>query len=150
MTNTVIEEEAMSDNTSPKKIDHIGIAVKSIDTVLPFYTDQLQLPCVAIEKVESEGVKIAFLSIGESLIELLEPLNEESPIAKFLEKYGEGIHHIALGVNDIYEHIEELKKKKIRMIHEQPKNGAGGSSIAFIHPKPANGVLYELCQPNQK
>src|SRR5690606_3761262 len=113
---------------------------------LPFYVEQLHLELEGIEKVESEQVKVAFLRIGESRIELLEPTSEYSPIYKFIEKRGEGIHHIALGVNDIEQRLEELKANKISLINERPKIGAGRAKIAFIHPKSASGVLYELCE----
>ena len=129
-----------------KKVDHIGIAVKSLDEALPFYTDTLGLSCVGIETVESEQVRVAFLKVGDVKIELLEPLSEHSPIASFIEKRGEGIHHVALGVDDIELRIQELKNNGVRMIHEQPKRGAGGARIAFMHPKSAHGVLYELCE----
>lgn len=129
-----------------KKVDHIGIAVKSLDEALPFYTDTLGLSCIGIETVESEQVRVAFLKVGDVKLELLEPLSEHSPIASFIEKRGEGIHHVALGVDHIEQRIEELKNNGIRMIHEQPKRGAGGAHIAFMHPKSARGVLYELCE----
>lgn len=132
-----------------KKIDHIGIAVKSLEASLPLYTEHLKLKLVGIEEVESEGVKVAFLKVGESKIELLEPLNNESPIAKFIEKKGEGIHHIALGVDDIKNRVKEIKEKGLRMINEEPKTGAGGAQIAFMHPKSTGGVLYELCEKPQ-
>ncbi|GEN45229.1 methylmalonyl-CoA epimerase [Alkalibacillus haloalkaliphilus] len=128
------------------KIAHIGIAVSSIDETLPFYRDQLGLEFKGVEEVESEHVKVAFLKIGESAIELLEPLNAKSPIAKYIEKKGEGIHHIALDVNDIDERLNTLKEQGVPLIHEQPKVGAHDSQIAFLHPKAANGVLFELCQ----
>lgn len=136
----------MTLNQKPHKIDHIGIAVKSIENTLPFYVNQLHLELEGMEEVESEQVKVAFLRIGESRIELLEPTSEHSPIYKFLEKRGEGIHHIALGVNDIEQRLEELKTNGIPLINEQPKIGAGQAKIAFIHPKSASGVLYELCE----
>jgi methylmalonyl-CoA/ethylmalonyl-CoA epimerase len=129
-----------------KKIDHVGIAVKSLDEALPFYVETLGLECLGIEVVESEKVRVAFLKIGEAKIELLEPTEEDSPIAAFIEKRGEGIHHIALGVDDIQARIDELKANGIRMIHDAPKQGAGGAQIAFMHPKSARGVLYELCE----
>lgn len=134
------------DSTRPKKIDHIGIAVSSIEETLPFYTEKLQLPLLAIEEVKSQGVKVAFLSIGESKIELLEPLTEDSPIATFIKKRGEGIHHIALGVNDIQDRINEIKQKGIKMINDTPVPGAGGAQVAFIHPKSAKGILFEYCE----
>lgn len=130
----------------PKKIAHIGIAVKNIDHALPFYTQQLGLTLLGTEEVESEQVRVAFLGIGESRLELLEPLREDSPIARFIEKRGEGIHHIALDVDDLHERIQSLKTAGIPLIHEEPKQGAHGAQIAFLHPKAAGGVLVELCQ----
>lgn len=129
-----------------KKVDHIGIAVKSLENALPFYTDVLRLPLLKIEIVENQKVKVAFLQAGETKLELLEPTTEESTIAKFIEKRGEGIHHVALGVDSIEERIVELKEKGIRMIDEEPRLGAGGAHIAFMHPKSSAGVLYELCE----
>ncbi|PLR68045.1 methylmalonyl-CoA epimerase [Bacillus sp. UMB0893] len=128
------------------KVDHIGVAVRSISRVLPFYERTLGLKLVGIESVEEQKVKVAFLKIGNTKIELLEPTSDESPVAKFIEKRGEGIHHLALGVDDIKKRIEELKENGIKMIDETPRNGAGGASIAFLHPKAANGVLVELCE----
>lgn len=132
--------------SSPKKIDHIGIAVSSIEKALPFYVGSLKLPLLGMEEVESQGVKVAFLQLGESKIELLEPLSEESPIAKFIEKRGEGIHHIALSVKDINKRIEEIREHGVRMINETAVDGAGGAKVAFLHPKSAGGVLYEFCE----
>jgi methylmalonyl-CoA/ethylmalonyl-CoA epimerase len=129
-----------------KKIDHIGIAVHSIEKAVPFYTDILNLTLLGIEEVESEKVKIAFLKIGESKLELLEPLSKEGAIANFLEKRGEGIHHIALAVDSIQERIDEIKEKGIRMINDTPKPGAGGAMVAFMHPKSTGGVLFEYCE----
>jgi methylmalonyl-CoA/ethylmalonyl-CoA epimerase len=129
-----------------KKIDHIGIAVHSIENALPFYTNILNLTLLGIEEVESEKVKIAFLKIGDSKIELLEPLTKESAIANFLEKRGEGIHHLALGVDSIEDRINEIKEKGIRMINDTPKPGAGGAMVAFMHPKSTGGVLFEYCE----
>jgi methylmalonyl-CoA/ethylmalonyl-CoA epimerase len=129
-----------------KKVDHIGIAVKSLDQTLPFYTEELKLPLLGIEEVESEKVKVAFLDAGQTHIELLEPTSPESAIAKYIEKRGEGIHHIALGVDSIQARLNELKEKGIRLIQEEAKIGAGGSKVAFLHPKAASGVLYELCE----
>jgi methylmalonyl-CoA mutase C-terminal domain/subunit len=130
----------------PEKIDHIGIAVSSLDDALPFYVEGLKLSLEAVEEVPAEGVKIAFLRVGETRIELLEALSDDSPIARFIEKRGEGIHHIALGIKNIDERIAALKKNGIEMIHEKPVAGAGGANIAFIHPKSAHSVLYELCE----
>ncbi|MHC0036007.1 methylmalonyl-CoA epimerase [Pseudoneobacillus sp. C159] len=129
-----------------KKIDHIGIAVRSLENALPFYTDALGLPLLGIEEVDSEKVRVAFLKIGESKLELLEPTSSESPIAAFLEKRGEGIHHLALAVDSIQERIDEIKEKGIRMINETPKPGAGGAMVAFMHPKSTGGVLVEYCE----
>ncbi|MFJ5757915.1 methylmalonyl-CoA epimerase [Neobacillus sp. NPDC093182] len=129
-----------------KKVDHIGIAVRSLETTLPFYTEVLKLPLLGIEEVESQKVRVAFLKAGETKIELLEPTTVESTIAQFIEKRGEGMHHIALGVNSIEERIIEMKEKGIRMIDEEPRIGAGGAHIAFMHPNSASGVLVELCE----
>ncbi len=128
------------------KVDHIGIAVQSLEATLPFYTEVLKLELKGIEEVECEGVKVAFLQVGETKIELLEPLHENSPIAKHIEKRGEGIHHIALRTDSIEEEMEQVKSKGIRMINEKPKTGAGGSLVAFMHPKSTGKVLYELCE----
>ncbi|MGF9904938.1 methylmalonyl-CoA epimerase [Brevibacillus porteri] len=136
--------------SAPKKIAHIGIAVKSLEKTLPFYTEQLGLELVGTEIVESEQVQVAFLKIGESHIELLEPLSDESPIAKFMEKRGEGIHHIAFDVDDVAGRLVTLKEQGVPLIHEVPKTGAHDALIGFLHPKAANGVLYELCQYPQE
>lgn len=136
--------------TAPNKIAHIGIAVKSMEESLPFYTEHLGLKLLGTEVVPSEQVKVAFLEIGESRIELLEPLTSESAIAKFIEKRGEGIHHIALDVEDVQARLDRLKENGVPLIHEQPKEGAHNALIAFLHPKAAHGVLYELCQYPQK
>jgi len=128
------------------KINHIGIAVQSLDTTLPFYRDTLSMPFHGIEEVSEQKVRVAMLGIGESKIELLEPTSIDSPIARFLEKNGPGIHHIAYQVDDIEAAIARLKSSGARMIDEQPRNGAHGTKIAFVHPKSSNGVLTELCQ----
>lgn len=129
-----------------KKIAHIGIAVNKLEDALSFYTDAIGLSVEAIEEVESEGVKIAFLKVGDTRIELLEALSEESPIKTFLNKRGEGIHHIAFEVEDIDARLSKLKEQGIRLINEEAKEGAHQSRIAFIHPKEASGVLVELCE----
>ena len=134
----------------PKRIAHIGIAVQSIEAVLPFYTEQLGLQLKGREKVESEQVEVAFLQIGETNLELLEPLSPESPIASFITKRGEGIHHIALDVDDIEGRLQQFKQNGVQLVHEQAKLGAHGAQIAFLHPKAANGVLFELCQYEQQ
>jgi len=131
---------------APNQIAHIGIAVRSLDQVLPFYTEQLGLTLLGTEEVASEQVRVAFLEIGESRIELLEPLSADSPIAKYIEKRGEGIHHIALDVDDVDARLATLKENGVPLINEKPKDGAHNARIGFLHPKAANGVLYELCQ----
>lgn len=133
-------------NSGAKKIAHIGIAVQNIEQALPFYTEQLGLTLEGVEEVESEQVKVAFLKIGESMLELLEPLSKSSAIHTYLEKNGEGIHHIALEVDNIEQRLKSLQDDGIRLINEEPKLGANNSKIAFLHPKSTYGVLYELCE----
>ncbi|MBM7577516.1 methylmalonyl-CoA epimerase [Jeotgalibacillus terrae] len=133
-----------------KKTDHIGVAVKSIEEALPFYTNMLALTLLKQETVDSQGVKVAFLDAGNIKIELLEPLNSDSPIAAFINKRGEGIHHVAFGVSDIDQRMEELKSKGLKFTSEGSKTGAGGAQVAFLHPKQAHGVLYELCDHDYK
>lgn len=132
---------------SPKQIDHIGIAVKNLDESVKLYTEWLGLKLVGVETVETEKVRVAFLQIGETRLELLEATSPESPVAKFIEKKGEGIHHIALQVDNAMERLEFLKAQGVNLIHEVPKEGAHGNLIAFLHPKSTRGVLLELCQP---
>jgi len=127
------------------RINHIGIAVHSLDEALPFYRDNLGMPFGGIEEVAEQKVRVAMLGIGESKIELLEPTAPDSPIARFLEKNGSGIHHVAYEVGDIEAAIAKLKADGARMIDESPRNGAHGTRIAFVHPKSSNGVLTELC-----
>lgn len=129
-----------------QKINHIGIAVQSLEASIPFYRDSLAMPFKGIEEVAEQKVKVAMLQVGESKIELLEPTSPDSPIAKFLEKNGPGIHHVAYEVADIEGAIAQLKASGARMIDEQPRNGAHGTRIAFVHPKSSGGVLTELCQ----
>ncbi|WNB93618.1 methylmalonyl-CoA epimerase [Bacillus sp. NEB1478] len=133
-----------------EKIDHIGIAVSSLDETLPFYVNQLGLSLEAIEEVKSQKVKVAFIKIGETRLELLEPLSEESPIAQFIQKRGQGVHHIALGVSNIQDRIDEMKANGIKMINEAPVIGAGGASVAFMHPSSTHKVLFELCEKIKK
>jgi methylmalonyl-CoA/ethylmalonyl-CoA epimerase len=128
------------------KINHIGIAVQSLDAAIPFYRDNLGMALLGIEEVAEQKVKVAMLQIGESKIELLEPTAEDSPVAKSIEKNGPGIHHLAYEVNDIEAAIAKLVAEGARMIDETPRNGAHGTRIAFVHPKTSNGVLTELCQ----
>ncbi len=128
------------------KIDHIGIAVKDIEKAVEFYEQMLGIKCTGREVVEEQKVKVAFLPVGDSEIELLESTDDEGPIAKFIEKKGEGIQHIAFRVNDIEKTLEELKEKGVRLIDEKPRYGAGGAKIAFLHPKSTNGVLIEISE----
>ncbi len=127
------------------KIEHIGIAVKSLAESEKIFEDVLGVSSYKLEEVKSENVNTLFYQIGESKIELLEATSEDSPIAKFIEKRGEGLHHIAFHVEDIQKKIDELKEKGYRMIHDVPKAGADNKMIAFMHPKSSNGVLVELC-----
>ncbi|MGV6828865.1 MAG: methylmalonyl-CoA epimerase [Flavobacteriales bacterium] len=129
-----------------KKIEHIGIAVKNIDESKKTYENLLGYTHYKTETVESEGVSTSFFKCGESKIELLEATNKESPIAKFIHKKGEGIHHIAFAVEDIHKEIQRLKKEGFIILNESPKKGADNKLVAFIHPKSSHGVLVELCQ----
>lgn len=128
------------------KIEHIGIATRSLDDAIGFWRDALELEVVATEEVAEQGVRVAMLPIGETRVELLEPTSEASPVAKFLEKRGAGVHHIAVRVDDIRETLARLKEQGLRLIDEVPRVGAGGCLVAFIHPSSANGVLLELVE----
>ena len=127
-------------------IDHLGIATRQIEEAVSFWRDALGLELVETEEVAEQRVRVAMLPLGESRIELLEPTSEDSPIAKFLEKRGPGIHHIAVRVTDIRSTLARLKEQGARLIDEQPRVGAGGSLIAFVHPAATNGVLLELVE----
>jgi len=129
-----------------KHIDHIGIAVKSIEQAGKFYTDVLGLKIMDIENVADQKVNVAFLPITDSEVELLQSTHVDGPVAKFIEAKGEGIQHIAYRVENIEEALAELKAKGVRLIDEKPRKGAGGALIAFIHPKETNGVLVEICE----
>ena len=129
-----------------RKINHIGIAVKSIDSHVPLYRDIMGMKCEGTEVVSEQKVKVAFFSVGESRIELLEPTSPDSPVARFMEKNGEGIHHIAYEVDDLEVALDRLRRENIRLIDEAPRCGAHGTRIAFLHPKSTGGVLTELCQ----
>ena len=128
------------------KIEHLGIAVESLDISIPLYEKLLNTSCYKIEEVQSEGVRTAFFKIGDSKIELLEATNPDSPIAKFLAKKGKGIHHIAYDVTDIESEIKRLLEEGFELITLSPKDGADNKRIAFLHPKSTDGVLVELCQ----
>ena len=129
-----------------KRIEHIGIAVRDLEAANRIYEAVLGAEHYKTETVESEGVVTSFFKVGESKIELLAATNPESPIAKFIEKRGEGIHHMAFYVDDIHAEIERLKGEGFRLLNEQPKPGADNKIVAFMHPKDAYGVLVELCQ----
>ena len=128
------------------KIDHLGIAVNSIDEGKNFFSDILGLEFEGAETVEEQKVTTAFFPVGESEVELLESTAPDGPVAKYIEKKGEGIQHIAFRVENIEEALAELKKKGIRLIDEKPRKGAGEAKIAFLHPKSTHGVLVELCE----
>lgn len=128
------------------KVNHIGVAVKSLEASLPFYRDVLGMIFEGIEAVADQKVRVAFLAVGESRIELLEPTAEDSPVARFLEKQGEGIHHIAYQVDDLAATLSKLKADGVRLVDETPRRGAHGTMIAFLHPKASGGVLTELCE----
>ncbi len=132
-----------------EKISHIGIAVTSIEEAAPFYRDVLSMEFEGTEVVAEQKVKVAFFAIGESRIELLEPTAPDSPVAKFLEKHGPGVHHIAYEVADLEQRLAQLKAKDIRLIDESPRMGAHKTQIAFMHPKASGGVLTELCQSGE-
>lgn len=128
------------------KIDHLGIATRGIEEALRFWEDALGLENVHTETVDDQKVRVAMLPLGESRIELLEPTSDESPISKFLDKRGGGLHHIAIRVDDIEAALARLKEKGMRLIDETPRIGAEGCRVAFVHPTSANGVLLELVQ----
>lgn len=131
-------------------IEHIGIAVKSIEKSLPYYEGVLGLKCYNIETVEDQKVKTAFFMIGQTKIELLEPTSEDSTVAKFIETRGEGVHHIAYATKNLEKALENAKEKGIQLIDQQPRKGAEGLNIAFLHPKSTGRVLTELCEHPEK
>jgi methylmalonyl-CoA/ethylmalonyl-CoA epimerase len=129
-----------------KGIDHVGIAVKSIEEAKKFWVDTLGLKYLRTEEVPDQKVRVAILAAGETMIELLEPTTPDSPVQKFIDKRGEGLHHMTFETDNIAERLKNLKSSNVGLIDEQPRIGAGGACIAFIHPKSAHGVLIELCQ----
>jgi methylmalonyl-CoA epimerase len=133
-----------------KNIDHIGIAVSNLQESLSFWETSLGIELHGIEEVAEQNVRTAFLPVGGTEIELLEATSADSSVARFIEKRGEGLHHIAIRVDDIEAALAELKAKGIQLIDETPRNGAGGTRIAFVHPKATHGVLLELCERKQK
>lgn len=136
----------MEGNMKALKVDHIGIAVKDLEASISFYRDILGLEMAGSEVVEEQKVKVAFFPVGDTEVELLESTSEDGPIAKFIEKNGEGIQHIAFKVENIEEAIEYMLSKGMKMIDEKPRYGAGGAKIAFVHPKSSNRVLVELSE----
>lgn len=131
-------------------IEHLGIAVKSIEEALPYYEQVLGLKCYNIEEVADQKVKTAFFKVGQTKIELLEPTSEDSTIAKFIEKRGEGIHHIAFATDSVAEALAEVAEKGVQLIDKAPRKGAEGLNIAFLHPKSTCSVLTELCEDPNK
>lgn len=129
----------------PEKIDHLGIAVHSIEATLPIYTNGIGLPVIHEEIIEDQKVRAVFLEVGESCVELLEPTSPDSPIAKFLETKGQGIHHVAYAVENIEAALAHAKEQGYRLIDEKPRRGGHGKMIAFLHPKDTHGVLTEFC-----
>lgn len=128
-----------------EKVEHIGIAVKSLSVSVPLFEKLLNHPCYKTETVETEQVKTAFFQTGENKIELLESMDDEGPIARFIAKKGEGIHHIAFAVTDIEAEMKRLQKEGFVLLNETPKPGADNKLVCFLHPKQTNGVLIELC-----
>ena len=133
-----------------KNVDHNGIAVTNMDESVAYYTEVLGLKLLKIEEVPSQRVKVAFIDAGNVKIELLEPTSEESTIHGFIQKKGQGIHHVAFGVTSIEERMVELRDKGVRLLSDGPLPGAGGAQVAFVHPKDSFGVLYELCDKSGK
>ena len=127
-------------------IEHLGIAVNKLDEAIPYYENILGLKCYAIEEVKDQKVKTAFFKIGQTKLELLESTSTEGPIAKFIEKRGQGIHHIAFAVNGIEKSLREVEEKGIRLVDQHPRKGAEGLDIAFLHPKSTFGALTEFCE----
>lgn len=130
-----------------KRLDHIAVAVPNLEEAVQFYESALGLRLICIETVAEQGVRVAKLDVGNTHIELLEPLSPDTPVGKFLASRGAGLHHICLGVENIGEDLEKLKEKSVRLIDNEAKIGAEGAKIAFVHPKATGGVLMELSQP---
>jgi methylmalonyl-CoA/ethylmalonyl-CoA epimerase len=127
-------------------IEHVGIAVKSLEIAIPFYEEILGLKCYAIEEVAEQKVKTAFFKVGQTKIELLESTDPEGPVGKFIEKKGEGVHHLAFAAEGLQESLDFMAEKGVMLIDKSPRNGAEGLKIAFLHPKSTFGVLTELCE----
>ena len=129
----------------PKHIEHIGIAVSSLEEAIPYYEKVLGLECYAIEEVADQKVRTAFFQVGDTKIELLESTDPEGPIGKFIEKKGPGVHHLAFAMDNVGEALQQARDHGIRLIDEQPRKGAEGLQIGFLHPKSTQGVLTEFC-----
>lgn len=132
-----------------KRLDHIAVAVPNLEEAMQFYKEALGLELICIETVAEQGVRVAKLDAGNTHIELLEPLSPDTPVGKFLAQRGAGLHHICMGVGDICADLEKLKAQNVRLIDNEPKIGAEGAKIAFVHPKATGGVLMELSQPQK-
>ena len=130
------------------RIDHLGIAVRSLDAAIPYYEKALGLTCGHREEVPAQKVRTAFFRVGEVQLELLEPTSPDSPVAKFIEKNGEGVHHVAFASTDLRAQLGQAAAAGVRLINEQPMEGASGKLVAFLHPKSTGGVLTELCTPH--
>lgn len=131
-------------------IEHLGIAVKSLETAIPYYEEKLGLKCYSIEEVKDQKVKTAFFKVGQTKIELLESTDPEGTIAKFIEKRGEGVHHVAFATTGVQTALDELSAKGVQLIDKAPRKGAEGLNIAFLHPKSTHGVLTEICEDPSK
>ncbi|MFO7977609.1 MAG: methylmalonyl-CoA epimerase [Bacteroidales bacterium] len=131
-------------------IEHIGIAVKDLEASIRYYEEVLGLSCYAVEEVKDQKVKTAFFMVGQTKIELLQSTDEDGPIGKFIEKKGEGVHHLAFAVDGIEQALEEIEQKGVALIDKKPRKGAEGLDIAFLHPKSTHGVLMELCENKNK
>jgi len=132
-----------------KKINHIGVAVKDLNEATKFYEENLGLEIEGTEEIKEQKVKVAFIPVGESRIELLQSTDPDGPVAKFIEKRGEGIHHMALEVDHIEDFLQKLKERGVQLIDEKPRVGAHGMKIAFLHPRSTKGVLLELCEKHE-
>jgi methylmalonyl-CoA/ethylmalonyl-CoA epimerase len=134
---------------APTHIEHIGIAIKNLESSIKFYEDILGLKCYGIEEVKDQKVRTAFFMVGQTKIELLESTDPEGPIGRFIEKRGEGLHHIAFAVDNLPESLRQVDSKGVQLIDRSPRRGAEGMNIAFLHPKSTNGVLMELCSQSK-
>lgn len=141
--------DSRTNSRTDTRLDHIAVAVTNLEEALQFYKSEFGLECLGIEEVAEQGVRVAKLDVGNTHIELLEPLGEDTPVGKYLKQRGPGLHHICIGVRDIESKLACLKEAGTRLIDQTPKLGAGGAKIAFVHPKSTGGVLVELSQPQE-